>query len=534
MRDGKKLTSEEITLINEIVRNNGLVPGTAGSRTIIYDLTQESYAVINNTNGEFEYYSYTSPTFPKLLKKWLRGQEGVTVDHIFVKALLGAIEPCKAGFEPNLGKFFTDSADLYYNKFTENKTMLNLRDIVKDAPKLTGIEWIKEFPFINVLLRSITNNDEDALEYLINWLASSAVTRKKLITAIAFSGAQGSGKGLFSNFILSPIFGSKNTVEIGNSELASEFNEYVEDKMMLIMNELEADTRNKTINAKIKEMITEKSLMVNPKGKKRYKIKNHFNVMLFSNNPRPIRVEESDRRWTIIKTSDTMIEKVYEKDGYQKEEFLDEIKEEADRFIPALFRFDYDLNRANKVLNTDFKASISEGTSTKLEYLAIKLRRQDLDEVFRIIDDSAGADNGKYYMGTMNKKGVIADLKAEVEQAIAENRIFNETLHMLYKVCVDENATSNSAIRKWSEYLGSKSVSTSGRRHRPIYSSSMDSVSVVRYSDTKQFDIYASDYEVNQSDSEFADYNPDNFDNQICSELSEMNFDENSGEKDEL
>lgn len=113
---------------------------------------------------------------------------------------------------------------------------------------------------------------------------------------ILYSEQGQTGKSTFGKW-LRYVFGH-NTIQVGNGDFKSEFNEHYADKLLAICEETLLD-RKKDVEF-IKAMATSKNVTVNPKGSKRYEIDFFCKFQFYSNNPKMIYLTKHETRFWIL------------------------------------------------------------------------------------------------------------------------------------------------------------------------------------------------------------------------------------------
>ena len=113
---------------------------------------------------------------------------------------------------------------------------------------------------------------------------------------ILYSEENNTGKSTWGKF-LRFVFGH-NSIQVGNNDFKSEFNEHFADKLLAICEETLLD-RKKEVEV-IKALATSTRITVNPKGSKRYEIDSFCKFQFYSNNKRMIYVNKHDERFWIL------------------------------------------------------------------------------------------------------------------------------------------------------------------------------------------------------------------------------------------
>jgi len=152
----------------------------------------------------------------------------------------------------------------------------------------------------------LSGNNREAFEYVINWVAQSIQRpAEKMGVALNFISDQGVGKNIFTD-TLSKLYGDKK-LETSQPErdVWGPFNEYLIDAFLIVLSE--TDKRNSIgHDGKIKAIITDEVVTVNPKGKKGFPLNSYHRIIQNTNNEDPTTTSKSDRRNVIIRCSDEM------------------------------------------------------------------------------------------------------------------------------------------------------------------------------------------------------------------------------------
>ena len=161
-------------------------------------------------------------------------------------------------------------------------------------------------PFLNHVHDVIANNNEEIYKYILIWIAS--ILQKpnfKTETALVILGNQGTGKNIFTNVIckLMARYANENVTNI--ESIVGKFNAILENKKLLVLNELQSIDMNKYLNSDaLKSVITDKKININQKNEPERLSENVANFIMVSNNNVPIKIEGTDRRYMVTKTSD--------------------------------------------------------------------------------------------------------------------------------------------------------------------------------------------------------------------------------------
>ena len=159
------------------------------------------------------------------------------------------------------------------------------------------------------LVHRLCNGNNEAYEYVMDWIAKplqSLYTGRgahRNLTALIFHGAQGSGKGFLwgPNGMMKAIYGKMMT-EVMQEQLEDKFAPAsLTQSLLLSANEVACSGYRdaKTLN-KLKAWITEPTIQVRRMNKAGEEFPIWFNMVLLSNDDMPIRLEPTDRRYSVF------------------------------------------------------------------------------------------------------------------------------------------------------------------------------------------------------------------------------------------
>jgi len=152
--------------------------------------------------------------------------------------------------------------------------------------------------FLKYIDHLCANSEKPMREWLLRWLAYPIqFPGTKIMTAAVIHGAQGGGKSMLG-YIMREVYGKDNFEEITQELIEGQFNPYAE-KQFILADELISSDRRHNRN-KLKQMITRESVSINKKNQPSYTIKDRANYLIVSNDPKPISLEDGDRRFAIF------------------------------------------------------------------------------------------------------------------------------------------------------------------------------------------------------------------------------------------
>lgn len=153
-------------------------------------------------------------------------------------------------------------------------------------------------------LKKLCGNREGVWRALEWWLAHNVQhPGVKVRWSPLIKGVQGDGKTVLKQMLMAAM-GIENVGEVGNSEIASGFNDWAINVAILAVEELKVagTNRHMIVNA-LKPLISNDTISVHRKGLAAYKTINSTNVIAFTNYSDAIPIDsEGDRRWFVIVT----------------------------------------------------------------------------------------------------------------------------------------------------------------------------------------------------------------------------------------
>ena len=121
---------------------------------------------------------------------------------------------------------------------------------------------------------------------------------KMMYALLLISVKQGTGKTTLGQEILCPLVGHLNTSFPGERDITSDFNEWVSFKRLAIIGEIYTGHSWKPYNT-LKSLITDRTITVNQKYIRQFKIDNWCHIYACSNSLKALKISNEDRRWLI-------------------------------------------------------------------------------------------------------------------------------------------------------------------------------------------------------------------------------------------
>lgn len=228
----------------------------------------------------------------------------------------------------------------YYMQLDSNKIDFRYFDIEKTV--------------IFLFILNLVNNDRYRAYWIINWLAYFFQGLKKSQVALVLVGIEGTGKGVFVENIIKPLFGENYVKTINDKSLDTKFKGgLVEDTLFFYLDEISSQrSDNDSIRNFLKALITNPSITAEKKNKTLEKETPLYGQVLFSTNEYDaIEIGINDRRYTVFSTGDKLVNINFL--GFGNYDSLAEaLKGELEIFASYLKTFKVDEKMANTALDS--------------------------------------------------------------------------------------------------------------------------------------------------------------------------------------
>lgn len=156
------------------------------------------------------------------------------------------------------------------------------------------------------MLRAVCGDNEDVYKYVLNYFAHMLQKPFEIPgTALVFSSkTHGTGKDTVIN-IMRHIIGRHSKHYCSESQFWNGHDTGKEGAILLHLEEV-GSSANKAKKNELKALITADSIDINPKGVKAYDVPNIARIVMTTNEPDPVKIEDSDRRFVIINPSNRL------------------------------------------------------------------------------------------------------------------------------------------------------------------------------------------------------------------------------------
>lgn len=143
---------------------------------------------------------------------------------------------------------------------------------------------------------------EEDRNHVLNWCAwliQNLALKPKHALIIA-GRVQGTGKSFIAE-VMTKILGKENVAPVGEGELSGQFNEWALKAKMILIEELRTAEKNHVAKV-LHPLITQERIKVNDKNIKRVTIENCFGIFAMTNGDAAIPLDNSDRRYLVVRT----------------------------------------------------------------------------------------------------------------------------------------------------------------------------------------------------------------------------------------
>tara|TARA_B100000508_G_scaffold57925_1_gene45075 strand:+ start:8149 stop:10671 length:2523 start_codon:yes stop_codon:yes gene_type:complete len=271
-------------------------------------------------------------------------------------------------FEPMSSKQAVnlDKTPFYVNMYRKSQYMLN--EIKAETPLEygTGINLKDTCPMIYTLIKHILGNKDPETEHFLNWLAYIYQNKTKSMTAWILTGVPGTGKGVFINRILKPLFGNEHVPMKNLENIEEQFNLYMRSALFLIIDEFrmtDANGGSLRMADKLKNQITEPTLTIRGMRSNQIELPSYTNFIFLTNRPDAIKIETGDRRYNVGPRQEVKLEDAHP----EIIENIDTIHEELNKFAGALSQYKVDKRMARICMNNEAKITMRNVTMSVFE-----------------------------------------------------------------------------------------------------------------------------------------------------------------------
>jgi hypothetical protein len=155
-------------------------------------------------------------------------------------------------------------------------------------------------------IRNVICANEEEVHFFLAWLAQHLQDpAHKTEVGIILTGAHGAGKDIILTWYINFLLGTEVGLQIGRaSHILGDHATALQNKVLCVLDEANYATLKGHIDL-VKDVITGKTLQLNPKGKDMFVTRSIVNLLLTTNHDGPIPLDPGDRRWMALECNDS-------------------------------------------------------------------------------------------------------------------------------------------------------------------------------------------------------------------------------------
>lgn len=152
-------------------------------------------------------------------------------------------------------------------------------------------------------LFNLCGQDRRIYDWVVKWLAYPLQHKgAKMFTSLVFHGIQeGAGKNIIFD-VVGRIYGSRAARTITQTQLQSQFNDWISGKLFCIADEVISSADKRLLKNLLKTMVTGHTHQIQGKGLPWREEPNLTNFVFLSNELQPLLLDERDRRYMVVYT----------------------------------------------------------------------------------------------------------------------------------------------------------------------------------------------------------------------------------------
>lgn len=273
-------------------------------------------------------------------------------------------------------------------------------------------------PTIRKLLFHIIGENEEAYDRFLNTLAIKAQYRERSGTAWVMHGKQGTGKGVFLNKILKPLFGDAYCILKNTDELESQFNGYMEQALFLWIDESQVTESRRVdiLEAKLKTFISEPTMSVRKMHTLPYIVLNYMDIIFTSNKGDAVVISPDDRRYNVAL--------IQMKDCPLSDQEIDfTIEEELEDFWMYLMTREADRALGRKALKNASKKLMSDKSRQSMDLACDAIKNGDLEFFVNLIPSDIEGLPGIARTTAEKYRALIRQIASEEPKALSRDEV---------------------------------------------------------------------------------------------------------------
>jgi len=360
--------------------------GEEGARTV-FPVVMRDFKTATYYNGVFDPNIYEFTTNNPLVPCAVGDMDGFMRSHGRTKP--DFVPEATVVFDPVSGNENVDLINVpyYINMFKRTRFMKLIYGDNEPAP--LGVGDSKQIenacPTIYKLTKHMIGGHDLEMERFINWLAYIFQTREKSGTSWVFQGVPGTGKGVFYDKVLRPLFGTEYVPMKTLQNIEEQYNLYMKKALFLVVDEFHMASANAAtikVADKLKSNITEPMINIRAMRANVEEVKSYTNYIFLTNRQDAVNIEEKDRRYNIAPRQEVQL-----KDAHPEViENIPNIKNELEPFARILQKFKFNKTLIDSPIENSAKAEMARITMSVMQEFFLATREGNLQFFLDILD----------------------------------------------------------------------------------------------------------------------------------------------------
>lgn len=270
--------------------------------------------------------------------------------------------------------------------------------------RMEGDRKLKSPPLNTLrLLKSVLGSDE-VVHHFVRWFAFVLHSRVAVGTAWLMQGTPGTGKTLLVNDVLVPLLGESNCARAGLSDLADKFNDYLDSKLLLFVDEADLTKVGMThpLHIKLKAIIANRRIALRRMHRAVTEVENRVNMVMATNTRNALYIAQDDRRFNVGEFAHVPLRA----GGVTNiPEFIRCLREELEPFARYLLAQDVSYDEASQVFETESRTQLQDMASSSVEIVTNRLDKGDIEYFATMVseDNTLPFDVVNAYNSTMRR-----------------------------------------------------------------------------------------------------------------------------------